>query len=79
MGIWYTWLAYLGLIFGILASIVAGTSLMRSAMIGFAGGVVLVILWNIVEPTPVPCLQNSKGWDVLRAYSLDCTVTTPRS
>jgi galactitol-specific phosphotransferase system IIC component len=69
MGIWYTWLAYLGLIFGLLASIVAGTSLARSAAIGFAGGIVLVILWNIVEPTPAPCLQHSKGWDVLRAYS----------
>jgi hypothetical protein len=73
MGIWYTWLGYLGLILGIVTSAVFGTSLVRSGAIGFVAGVALVLVVNLVDPTPAPCLQNSKGWDVLRAYSLDCT------
>jgi hypothetical protein len=72
MEIWYTWLAYFGLLFGIVASALFGTSLTRSAVIGFGAGIVVVFLVNIVDPTPAPCLQNSKGWDILRAYSFSC-------
>jgi hypothetical protein len=72
MEIWYTWLAYFGLLFGLVASGLFGTSLVRSAVIGFAVGVVVVTLWNVGDPTPAPCLQNSKGWDIIRAYSLNC-------
>jgi hypothetical protein len=32
--------------------------------------VVLVVLWNFFDPTPAPCLQNSKGWDILRSYAM---------
>jgi hypothetical protein len=67
---WYTWLAYFGIIGGLAASGIFGTPLLRSAGIGLAVGVVLVTLWNVVDPTPAACLQNSKGWDILRAYSL---------
>ena len=69
---WYTWLAYFGLIFGTIATVVFGVSLARAAVIGLAAGAVLAVVWNVAAPTPAPCLQNSKGWDILRAYSLDC-------
>jgi hypothetical protein len=72
MEIWYTWLAYFGLLFGIVASGLFGTPLTRSAVIGFAAGIGVVLLVNFVDPTPAPCLQNSKGWDILRAYSFNC-------
>jgi len=52
-----------------------GLSLVRSAAIGFAAGIAIVILVNLIDPKPVPCLQNAKGWDILRAYSLDCPVS----
>jgi hypothetical protein len=72
MALWHTWLGYIGLICGILASAVLGTSILRSAAIGFATGVVMVVIINVATPGPTPCLQDSKGWDILRAYSLDC-------
>jgi hypothetical protein len=66
---WPTWLAYFGLIFGIIGTAIFGVSLVRSAAIGVAAAVALVIVWNVAAPAP-PCLQNSKGWDILRAYTL---------
>ena len=72
MAIWYTWLAYFGLIGGVIATGIFGTPLVRTAGIGFAVGLVLVVIWNFVEPTSASCLQNSKGWEILRAYSLAC-------
>jgi hypothetical protein len=72
MEFWHPWLSYLGLLCGIVASAVLGASLLRSALIGLAGGAVLALLVNVLDPTPAPCLQNAKGWDILRAYSLDC-------
>jgi hypothetical protein len=66
---WYTWLAYLGVIAGLAVSGVFGMSPLRTAGIGLAAGLVLVTIWNLVDPTPAPCLQSSKGWDILRAYS----------
>jgi len=72
MDFWYTWLAFIGLIGGIIVSAILGASLVRSAAIGFVGGAVIVTLVNFLDPTPAPCLQNAKGWDILRAYSLDC-------
>jgi len=68
---WYTWLAYFGLLSGLLVSIF-GVPLSRSLPIGLATGIVLAALWNVTAPAPASCLQNSKGWDILRAYSLDC-------
>jgi hypothetical protein len=72
MDFWYTWLAYFGLLCGIVVSAFLGASLMRSAVIGFVGGAVIAILANVLDPTPAPCLQNAKGWDILRAYSTNC-------
>ncbi len=72
MDFWYSWLAYFGLICGVLVSAVLGASLVRSALIGFAGGAAIMLLANFFDPTPAPCLQNAKGWDILRAYSLNC-------
>ena len=69
---WYTWLAYFGLVLGIIGTAIFGYSLARSAAVGLLAGIVLVTLWNVTDPTPTPCLQNAKGWDILRAYSLDC-------
>jgi hypothetical protein len=66
---WYTWLAYFGFIFGILVTATFGISLGRSSVIGLVTGLVLVTLWNVADPTPTPCLQEAKGWDILRAYS----------
>ena len=70
--IWYTWLAFFGLIAGIVVSSLIGASLLRSALLGFAGGLVMVTLWNALGSAPPPCLSNSKGLDILRAYNLDC-------
>jgi len=66
--IWYTWLGFFGLIFGILASGVLQTPMLRSALVGFAAGIALVIVVNAVMPQPAPCLQSSKGWDIVRAH-----------
>jgi hypothetical protein len=72
MELWHPWLAYFGLLCGIVVSAVLGASLLRSALIGLAGGGALALLVNALDPTPAPCLQQAKGWDILRAYSLDC-------
>ena len=72
MDLWPTWIAYFGLLFGLLAAGLFSGSLFRSAAIGFVAGAALVTLVNVVQPTPAPCLQNAKGWDILRAYSLNC-------
>jgi hypothetical protein len=72
MSIWYTWLGYLGLLCGLGASAIFGIAPVRSAAVGFASGIVLVILVNMTNPVPPPCLQSSRGGDILRAYSLDC-------
>lgn len=73
MAFWYTWLGYLGLVSGLIAAAIFGWPPLRTATIGFTGGVAAVILANLVSPVPPPCLQNAKGMDILRAYSLDCT------
>jgi hypothetical protein len=72
MDIWYTWLGYLGLIGGLVAAAFFGWPALRSAVLGFAGGLALVTLVNVTVPSPVSCLQSSKGADILRAYSLKC-------
>jgi hypothetical protein len=72
MDIWYTWLGFLGLLCGLVAATIFEWPAMRTGLVGFAGGIVLVTLVNIVQPTPASCLQNSKQWDILRAYSLKC-------
>ena len=72
MEIWYTWLGFIGLICGLVVAAVFEWPAMRSALVGFAAGLVLVTVVNVVDPEPATCLQNSKGWDILRAYSLKC-------
>jgi hypothetical protein len=67
---WYSWLAYIGAVAGLGAAGIFGISPLRCAGIGLAAGFVIMALWNFVDPTPAPCLQSSKGWDILRAYSL---------
>ena len=69
---WITWIAYAGLIVGVVAASLFRLSILKSAVAGFVGGVVLVVAVNYIVPTAPPCLQHSKGWDVLRAYSLNC-------
>ena len=68
--VWYTWLGYFGLLLGLAVSGILGSSPLRTAVIGLASAVVLVVLWNFFDPTPAPCLQNSKGWDILRSYAM---------
>lgn len=46
------------------------TSLRRGVMVGLAVGVALAFVVNATAKTPVPCLQQSKGWDILWAYKL---------
>jgi hypothetical protein len=70
---WHTWLAFVGVIAGIVVAAVTGGALARYALMGFAGGLVLVIAWNAVLREPPPCLSNAKGVDILRAYNFDCT------
>jgi hypothetical protein len=72
--VWHTWLGYFGLLFGVTAPIVFGTPTGRSAAIGLGAGLALMVLWNLVDPNPTPCLQAAKGWDILRAYSLECAI-----
>jgi hypothetical protein len=67
---WYTWLGYFGVLFGLFASAILGSSPVRTAGVGLATGLVLVVLWNVFDPVAAPCLQNSKGWDILRAYAI---------
>ena len=73
MDIWYTWLGYLGLLAGLIVAAALGWPPVRSAIVGLAGGIAFVTFVSVVDPKPAPeCLQNSKGWDILRAYSLKC-------
>ena len=72
MTIWYTWLAYFGLVAGLAAASIFNWPAMRTAVIGFGGGLVIMVLLNAVSSASPPCLQNAKGWDILRAYSLNC-------
>ncbi len=67
--IWYTWLAFFGLIFGLGTAGAFGIMPLRASLVGIAAGAVIAVLWNVVDPTPAPCLQSAKGWDILRAYS----------
>ena len=67
-----TWLGFLGLVSGLIAAAGFGWPPLRSALLGLASGVALVVLIKIVAPKPAICLQQSKSWDVLRAYSLKC-------
>jgi hypothetical protein len=79
--IWHPWLGYFGLILGLVAAAIFGVSLARSALIGLAAGIVLAAVVNIAVSNPAPCLEQSKGWDILRAYQVNCIykplVTTP--
>jgi hypothetical protein len=67
-----TWLGFLGLVSGLIAAAGFGWPPLRSALLGLASGLALVVLINIVAPKPAICLQQSKSWDILRAYSLKC-------
>ena len=69
-GTWDTWLGFIGLVSGLLVAAYFQWPPMRTALIGFAAGLVVVIVVNVLHPTPASCLQNSKGWDILRAYRL---------
>jgi hypothetical protein len=66
---WYTWLAYLGLLAGLAASAVIKTPVARSAGVGLVAGILCAVVWNVVDPN-APCLQAAKGWEILRAYTL---------
>jgi uncharacterized membrane protein YeaQ/YmgE (transglycosylase-associated protein family) len=69
---WPPWIIYVGLICGIVASGILGASLLRSAVFGIVGGAVIALAVNVFAPAAPPCLQNAKGWDILRAYSINC-------
>ena len=69
---WHTWLAFVGAVAGIVVAAITGGALARLSLMGFAGGLVLVIAWNAVAREPPPCLSNAKGVDILRAYNFDC-------
>jgi hypothetical protein len=70
-GIWDTWLGFIGLLSGLVAAAIFNWPPLRSALAGYAGGLVLLTIINLVS-SPVPCLQDSKGWNILRAYSTNC-------
>ncbi|MEW6768782.1 MAG: hypothetical protein AB1342_12200 [Pseudomonadota bacterium] len=73
MDIWYTWLGYLGLLAGLIFSAFAGWPPLRSALAGFVAGIAFVTFVNVMDSKPAPdCLQNARGWDILRTYSLKC-------
>jgi hypothetical protein len=72
LDIFDTWLGFLGLLSGLVAAAVFSWPPLRSAFVGYAGGLALVILINVILPNAVPCLQNSRGFDILRAYSTNC-------
>jgi hypothetical protein len=70
MGYFDTWLGFFGLVVGFVMAAWFGWRPLRSAAAGYACGVVLVVLINVMAPEPPACLQNSKGIDILRAYKL---------
>ena len=71
MDIWHTWLGFIGLICGLAVPTVLRVPIIWSSLAGLVAGVALAALWNVADPS-VPCLQNAKGRDILRAYSLTC-------
>ena len=72
MAIWHTWLGYTGLVLGLVAAAGFSWPPLRSALIGFVGGIGATIAVNLLTPGEPPCLQNAKGLDIIRAYSLNC-------
>jgi hypothetical protein len=72
LGLFDTWLGFLGVVAGLVLAAVYGWRPLRSAVVGFAAGLVLVTLVNGLSGEPPPCLQQAKGRDILRAYSTIC-------
>ena len=70
MQLFDTWLGFLGCMCGLMAAAIWNWPAIRSAAIGFAVGIAVVMVVNLVAPSPAPCLQSAKGWDVWRAHLL---------
>jgi len=70
MGYFDTWLGFIGLLVGLVVAAWFGWRPLQTALAGYVGGVLLVVLLNVMSPEPSACLQNAKGSDILRAYKL---------
>jgi hypothetical protein len=70
---WFdTWLGFLGIVVGLALAAFYGWKPLRSAVAGYACGVLLVVIVNGLGAEAAPCLEKSRGLDILRAYSYDC-------
>jgi hypothetical protein len=67
-----TWLGFFGIVAGLVLAAVYGWRPLRSAVAGYVCGVAVVVFVNVLTPTAAPCLQEAKGGDILRAYSIRC-------
>jgi len=67
-----TWLGFFGIVIGLTLAAFYGWRPLRSAAAGYVCGVLLVVIANGLSATPASCLQESKGLDILRAWSIKC-------
>jgi len=67
-----TWLGFFGIVAGLVLAAVYGWQPLRSAVAGYVCGVAAVVFVNVLTPTATPCLQEARGGDILRAYSIKC-------
>ena len=77
LSVWFdTWLGFFGIVVGLTLAALYGWRPLRSAIGGYACGLLVVVIVNGLS-SPVPCLQDSRGFNILRAYSYDCTSPVP--
>ena len=67
-----TWPGFFGIVAGLTLAAFYGWRPLRSAVAGYACGVLVVVIMNGLSAKPASCLQESKSLDILRAYSIKC-------
>ena len=64
------WMGGIGVLIGLLlGGFVFNGAVARGALGGFAAGLLFAIIVNTIMPTPAVCLQQSKGFDILRTLT----------
>ena len=79
--VWFdTWLGFLGIVVGLALAAYYGWKPLRTAIAGYACGVLVVVIVNGLGAQAAPCLEKARGLDIFRAYSYECAappVATP--
>ena len=74
--LWFdTWLGFIGIVVGLALAAYYGWKPLRTAIAGYACGVLVVVIVNGLGAQAAPCLDKARGCDILRAYSYDCVAS----